>query len=388
MPKVLVCASTGSHIQNFHLPYLAYFKKRGFEVHVAVPDGKAFDAADTMHFVPMSKKLISSRNLCAVVTLRHIIASERYDLILVHTTLAAFVTRLAMIFIDKMRPCLINTVHGYLFWKGGGFFRQALYYIPERLLRCVTDCIITLNSEDYAAAGKLVNKGGLVANVHGMGVNATRFVPATGSMKRAARHELSIPEDKIVIVYAARFVEGKNHIELLNALAKLVDTSYDILLLLCGSGKTQKLVEETVSKLQLDGYVRFMGWCEQMEKVYQACDLAVSASRSEGLPFNVVEAQLCALPVVASSVRGHRDLIRNGENGYLYTLGNVDELAETMLKVLNSPAHALGIGAAARASAEQFSLDTAYRENTEVYQKMFDRIPALRQIVKEMIMPN
>jgi glycosyltransferase EpsD len=116
MPKVLVCASTLVHIRNFHLPYLAFFKKQGFEVHVAVPENDALEHADVMHAVPIEKRLFSVSNLRAALCVRRLVRAERFDLIVVHTTLAAFVVRLGVLLAGKCRPPLINTVHGYFFW--------------------------------------------------------------------------------------------------------------------------------------------------------------------------------------------------------------------------------------------------------------------------------
>ena len=367
MPKVLFCASTAVHIRNFHLPYLKFFKDQGFEVHVAVPGGGAFDSADIVHDVPITKRLVSPKNIAAALKISRIIRSQHFDLILVHTTLAAYVVRLGAVFAGHNKPPLINTVHGYFFWKGCGLLRKFLYYTPERLLRRVTDCIITMNDEDYRASLKLVRRGGIAVKVPGMGVDGTRFVPPTADKKAAARRALSIPESAYVLVYAAEFSKRKNHRELITAFARICDRHPDTLLLLCGDGKLQDRIREMAATLGLKDRVRFLGWCGRMEDIYPACDLAVSTSTCEGLPFNIMEAQLCALPVVASRIRGHTDLISDGASGFLYEPGDVDELANALMGILGQNDGGKPMGERGRERVKRFVLGSAYGENTGTY---------------------
>jgi glycosyltransferase EpsD len=370
MPKVLICASTIRHIRSFHLPYLAFFKNQGFEVHLAVPERERLETADVMHSVPITKRLCSLKNLAAVGKMRRIIKSEQFDLILVHTTLAAVVTRLGALLAGKKRPKLINTVHGYFFWNGCGIFKRIMYELPERLLRGVTDCIITMNNEDTMAAQRLVMREGSVFQVHGMGVDAARFVPAGDEERRWARSGLDIDVNDFVLVYPAEFSKRKNHIELIKAMAEIMKHTQNVLLLLCGSGALEPEIKEEVKRLGLTGNVRFLGWQSQMENIYKACDLAVSVSKSEGLPFNIIEAQLGALPVIASRIRGHIDLISEGITGWCYKPGDAYELANLVLRVKESPDRGRNAGTAARQSAMRFTLEAAYHENTEAYLKV------------------
>ncbi|MGE4354200.1 MAG: glycosyltransferase family 4 protein [Oscillospiraceae bacterium] len=370
MQKVLICASSTSHINNFHLPYLKYFKEQGLEVHVAVPEPAALEYADYNHDIPMSKHILSPKNLLAIRKLSGVMKENDFDLICTHTSLAALVGRAAVWLVGKKKAKVINTVHGYLFWNGCGFLRRTLYYLPERLLRGVTDCVIVMNGEDAVTARKLVKKGGLVVKVPGMGVDPDRFAPPSGEEKRAARRALAIPDSAFVLGYAAEFSKRKNHAELLEALSKIKNAVPDVLLLLCGTGALRDKIESEAKRLELSGSIRFMGWCGQMEKIYAACDLAVSTSRSEGLPFNIMEAQLCAVPVVASRIRGHSDLITNGLNGWLYPPGSPGELAEAVVRIYGSPDRGQKQGTAASASAKKYSLAAAFEANTAVYRKM------------------
>ena len=106
--KILITASTMVHIKNFHLPYIEKFKENGDEVYVlANGEGADFN-------VPFEKKTLSFKNLALISKIRKILKQEQFDVIYLHTTLAAFYVRLALKGLKK-KPYVINTVHGYLF---------------------------------------------------------------------------------------------------------------------------------------------------------------------------------------------------------------------------------------------------------------------------------
>jgi glycosyltransferase EpsD len=76
--------------------------------------------------------------------------------------------------------------------------------------------------------------------------------------------------------------------------------------------------------------VRFLGHVRDISDLYAAADVLVSASRCEGLPFCVMEGLYFGLPVIASDIKGHRDLVEHGRNGLLYNPRNTSELHRFM----------------------------------------------------------
>ena len=369
MPSVLICASTLSHINHFHLPYLVYFAERGYQIHVAAPGAAGYGHADFGYDITLTKRYFSWKNLVALQQLYKLFKSRDISLLLTHTTLAGVVARLALRLAGKKNTTVIHTCHGYLFWKGCTLVRRLAYYLPERQLRGVTDCIITMNSEDTLAAKNLVRPGGLVEKVPGMGVDGNRFMPAPAEDKARERKNLEIPAGAKVLVYAAEFSQRKNHMELMRAMPLIVQGCPEVLLLLCGTGKTQGAVRTEITRRGLGAHVRCLGWRSDMPEIYAACDAAVSTSACEGLPFNIIEAQLCGLPVVASRIRGHTDLIRDQINGWTYSPGNEKELARQVLALLESDDLGKKQGRAARSGAKAYTLERAFQANTDVYQK-------------------
>ena len=95
-----------------------------------------------------------------------------------------------------------------------------------------------------------------------------------------------------------------------------------------GNGPKEQELKAQVRELGLEDTVRLLGYRTDLEHIVPAVDVVVSCSRREGLPLNIVEAMLCKKPVVASVNRGHRELVKDGTNGFLLSPESEEEYAE------------------------------------------------------------
>ena len=210
-------------------------------------------------------------------------------------------------------------------------------------------------------------------------------------IQRLQPDKYHIPNDAFVLIYAAEFSKRKSQMFLIKAMRLLPG---NIVLVLPGEGalldKCKKLAariglwsEETHSNRELsdqetglpqvekgavdkhfheNNRVIFPGQVQDMASWYRAADAAVTASRSEGLPFNVMEAMYMGLPVVATAVKGHTDLIRDGENGLLYPYGDEEAFTQCLQKIMTDDGLRIRIGKQAHASSSQYALDRVLPE--------------------------
>ena len=145
MPSVLITASTFSHIMNFHLPYLRRFRELGWQVHVACGGAmRDIPFADVTTVLPLEKKMSSPANFRAAKLLRGMMEREHYDLVIAHTSLAAFFTRWAARGMHD-RPGIINVMHGYLFTDETPAAKKLLLTKAELLTAPQTDLVLTMN---------------------------------------------------------------------------------------------------------------------------------------------------------------------------------------------------------------------------------------------------
>ena len=360
MKKVLITASTWPHIANFHLPYLKMFQQRGWIVHVGcrgIPARAAY--ADTCFELPFEKGMAITNNLHAALLLRKIIRTEQYDLIITHTSLAAFYTRLAAK-TQRKRPRLINVVHGYLFGDETPRLPYGLLLSAELLTAAETDLLLTMNEWDYRAAGRY-RLGKRIEKIPGMGVDFGKLDAATAEDGKRLRASLAIPEQAFVLLYAAEFSKRKNQRVLIEAMRQLPQTVH---LVLCGDGDQRKACEKLAEKWSLQDRILFPGHVAEMGPWYRMADACAASSRSEGLPFNIVEAMHVGLPVIASAVKGHTDLIQNGDTGLLYPYGDAGACADRVRQVLEKSELREKLGSRAAEEAEKYAM-AAVRKNIE-----------------------
>ena len=346
-------ASTWSHIRSFHLPYLREFQNRGWTTHVGcagLPE-ELPACVDRGMELPFEKTMLAQANFRAVVMLRRQIKSENYDLIVTHTALAAFFTRLAVKGL-KHRPKLINVVHGYLFDDDTPALKRGILLEAERLTAPETDLLLTMNEWDHEAAKKY-RLGKRVGKIPGIGVDFSRLDTAAPEDGAALRRELGIPADAFVLIYPAEFSGRKSQQVLIRAMGMLPERA---VLVLPGSGALLEECRALAQGLALGRRVLFPGYITDMAPWYRMADAAVTASRSEGLPFNVMEAMYCGLPVAASAVKGHTDLIEDGVSGLLYPYGDAEKCAECVRRVMEDEALRERMKAEAGAAVRAYEL--------------------------------
>ena len=352
MGKLLMTASSFGHIRSFHLPYLREFQRLGWKTHVGCAgDSSGLPYIDKAIELPFQKQMRSTSNFHAAHLLRNLIQSEQYDLLITHTSLAAFFTRLAMKQV-RHRPRTVNTVHGYLFDSSTPYPKRQFLLSAERLTASETDLLLTMNSWDYECA-KRFRLGKKIEMISGMGVDFDRLDHATREDGVRVRRELGISDDAFVLLYAAEFSERKSQKILIKAMSRLPQNT---VLVLCGTGNKLEACRDLANAQRLEKRVLFPGQITDMGPWYQMADAAVTASRSEGLPFNVMEAMHMELPVVASAVKGHVDLIQDRKTGLLYPYGNEDAYAKQVQHLMNDSALRERIGAQGRKSVETCAL--------------------------------
>jgi len=354
MKKILFTASTFSHIVSFHLPYIRWFNENGYKVDVACGGTQAeIPFANEVIQLPFEKSMFSPRNFKAMKMLRKIIGRGNYELISTHTSLAAFFTRLAAAGI-KNRPKVANMVHGYLFDDNTPRLKRNILLAAEKLTASQTDLLLTMNQYDFETA-KRYHLGKQVVHIPGVGVDFGKFDGVPPQTR---------DPDAFTLIYAAEFSERKNQQFLIRAMRKLPE---NVQLILAGDGALLDSCKALAKKLGVGPRITFPGHVDNMPYWYAKADAAVSSSRSEGLPFNIMEAMYAGLPVVASEVKGHTDLIQDGETGFLYPFGDTEAYVRQIQALQNHPELRQNLGCSAKSAVQQYSLENVFPQIIEKY---------------------
>lgn len=323
--KILYVASTVSHLERFHMPYIAALRDEGHTV-LTMARGEEADFP-----VPFEKSVTSAKNLANVRRIRRILRAERFDAILLNTSLAAFLVRLALP--KKDRPRVVNLVHGYLFsGQDPRTVRDRVLLACERTVRGKTDALILMNREDAEIAEKYRLTSGPRLFCRGMGVSK-KTPDRTAQEVREQTGCGAAP----VLAFVGELSPRKNQMFLLDVLARVRKTLPDAVLFLVGDGAEHNALSQRAKELSLTDAVRLLGPQKNPADFVAAADLYVTASRIEGLPFNIVEAMLLGKTVLASDIKGHRDVITHGVSGYLLPPGDAERFAAAAIHALCHP---------------------------------------------------
>lgn len=324
MKKVLFSATVDSHILHFHLPYLKMFKEKGYEVHVATNTDDTIPFCDVKHKVSFERSPFKINNLKAIKQMKKILLDNNFDIVHTHTPMGSVVTRLAYKKVrNKVNTRMIYTAHGFHFYKGAPLLNWLLFYPVEKYLSKYTDTLITINKEDYEFAKKKFKKCRSVEYVPGVGIDEDKFnFTMTKSEKLELRKSLGLKENDFVLIYPARLDKNKNQGMLIESMAELIKKHKDIHLLLPGEDELNGYYQKMAKEKNVDKNVHFLGYRNDIPRLLKISDVAVSTSKREGLPINIIEAMYVGLPIVATNCRGNRDLIEDGRNGYLIKPAN------------------------------------------------------------------
>ncbi|MDF2859670.1 MAG: glycosyl transferase group 1 family protein, partial [Neobacillus sp.] len=315
--KVLFCATVDYHFKAFHLPFLKWFKEQGWEVHVAANGELNLPYVDKKYNIPFQRSPLNPKNKLAYKELKSIIDNNQYKIIHCHTPMGGVLTRLAARESRKNGTKVLYTAHGFHFCKGAPLTNWLLYYPIERVLSRFTDCLITINLEDYNLAKNHQFKAKVIKHVHGVGVNTDDFKPVDKTNKSILRKEHGYNSNEILLFYAAEFNKNKNQKLLIESLALIKDEVPNAKLLLAGVGPLLEECKEIALKLGVGSMIDFLGYRNDIDVLLKISDIAVASSLREGLPVNIMEAMACGLPVIANDNRGHRELVEDNKNGWI-----------------------------------------------------------------------
>lgn len=333
MKKVLFTATVDSHILHFHLPYLQLFKENGYEVHVATNGNEKIPYCDKKHIISFERSPYKINNLKAIKQLKKIINEEKFNIIHTHTPMGSVITRLAAKKARKSGTRVLYTAHGFHFYKGAPVLNWLLFYPVEKHLSKYTDTLITINDEDYQLAKNKFKKTN-VEYVPGVGIDPKKFdIKITNEEKNNLRKELGLKENDFVMIYPAEISKRKRQIWLINTIKELLYKNKNIHLLLPGKDSLNGECHKLVKNLNLEKQIHLLGYRNDIQKLLRISNLAISSAKQEGLPVNLMEAMYVGIPIIASNCRGNRDLVKNGENGYLIELNDTLDFCDKIIKI-------------------------------------------------------
>ena len=328
MKKVLYVTTVSRTINAFLIPHINMLLDNGYEVHCACSIDKPVDKelqrrGVKIFEVPFSRNPLGIGNIKAFIKLEELQRINDYDIVHVHTPIAAIYGRLLKLNFPSLR--IIYTAHGYHFLKGGSKLGWILYYPIEKIMAKFTDVTININKEDYEITKeKLKPKKCYLLN--GVGLDLDKYKKLSSKEIQEKRKEFGLKDKDFVVLMVAEINKNKNHIQLINAMDILKDKYPNIKVLCIGDGTLKESLEKQIILRNLQNNIFILGYRLDVNKLINISDIGILLSRREGLPRNIMEFMACGRKVIATDIRGCRDLICDETIG---TLVNVDDYEST-----------------------------------------------------------
>lgn len=311
--------------------------------------------------------LLKKENILAYKKLKTLINQNKYDVIHCHTPIGGALGRLAAKNAKRNGTKVIYTAHGFHFFKGASYKHWLIYYPVEKWLSRYTDVLITINQEDYDAVINKKFKAKNVVLVNGVGINLEKFQPQTEEKKLSLREKYGYSSDDFILMYAGELSYRKHQDLLINVAGKLKDRIPNLKLLLAGNGELEEQYRMQIDDLYVYNQVELLGFRKDIDNLMNLADLAVSASRQEGLPVNVMEAMATGLPLVVTDCRGNRDLVTDNENGYVVGIDDVEKFADSVEKLYKSKELRHKFSEKSLENIKRYSLENILKEMELIY---------------------
>ncbi|PZW43768.1 glycosyltransferase EpsD [Mesonia algae] len=365
--KILYTASTDIHLMNFHVPYIKLLSERGYEVHVACNGNRKIPYATKQYRIAFQRSPLAKKNIEAYKTLKELIVENGYALIHCHTPTCGVITRLAARKARKKDTKVVYTAHGFHFYKGASKKNWVIFYPVEVLLSYITDGIITMNEEDFKRLSTSAFKTKNKYLINGIGVNPERLKFDTHELVDL-KEELQLRPQDVVVLYIAEFIPRKNHQFIFNQLRAIIDQHKNVKFLFAGGFASEKIkLEEQAVRENILDHIKFLGYRDDIGKIITLADIGISSSIAEGLPIGVLELMYNNIPVVASNIRGHEDIICDGNNGYLFNFDTGEKFKNVVVKLIANNEFRKELGKKAKSSITKFLLPPAVDRMSNIY---------------------
>jgi glycosyltransferase involved in cell wall biosynthesis len=203
------------------------------------------------------------------------------------------------------------------------------------------------------------------------GVDRRRFKPDPDRDWMAVN--LGVEKNTIIIAMVAQYIHRKGHRIMLDALPSVLEKYPDLQVLCCGSGPNEEALAALIERRGLADKVRLLGFRDDLEKILPCCSMALHPALTEGICGAALQAQSCGVPVIASRVGGLPEAVAEDVSGLLVDPGDVQQLSQAMLRLLDDDALRQRLGdAGPEYVAGRFSISAMVQGNLEVYREVLN----------------
>jgi glycosyltransferase involved in cell wall biosynthesis len=272
-------------------------------------------------------------------------------------------------------PVVVNTVHGLYALPDDRLAKRVVVYGLERLAATCSDAELLQNPEDLPVLQRLGVRADKLT-VLGNGVDLDRFDPANADPAAVTeiRSLAGAGPGDLVCGLVGRLVVEKGYREVFTAARRLRTEAPNLRFLVVGPDDPEKADAVTAAEraaAEAEAGIVFAGARTDMVDLYAAMDLYVLASHREGFPRSAMEAAAMGLPIVATDIRGCRQVVDHGRTGLLVPVRDADRLADAIALLGDDAARRESMGRVARnKAAESFDQNRVIELTLATYERL------------------
>lgn len=377
MTTKLIHAVTVSESLSFMDGQLRYLKDKGFEPKALSSKGPGFEEFQSSEQVemlelPMDRGISPLHDLQSLARCIALFRKERPLVVNASTPKAGLVVTVAARICGV--PVRIYTMRGLRMETTAGWKRNLLLTMEKIAASSATHCLAVSDSlreraVEFGIASE--EKISVLGKGSGDGFDVARFqaTPEIAAAKEALREQYNIHKEHTILGFVGRLTRDKGVNELVAAFKLLSLENERLRLLIVGDYEDDDPVEESV-KWEIDNNPKIIktGFLPDPVAYYHLMDIFVFLTKREGFGNVSIEAALCGLPVIASDVTGARNTIVDEKTGLLVDPKNLQEIIETIHKLIASDSLRARFGEAGREWASaHFSNEVLWKELDSFY---------------------
>jgi glycosyltransferase involved in cell wall biosynthesis len=306
-------------------------------------------------------------DLLAVREIAGFIKENEIEIVHTHSSKAGIVGRLAAKIAGA--KSVIHTVHGWPFHEYQPWLEHKLFLQLERFTGRFTDI--------FAVVSEFDRKKGLAAHIglpekyrriyYGINFDEFKYQKSAIGLKK----DLKMQANELVVTNISCFKPQKSPLDFIRLASLTMKAVPGVKFLLVGDGVLREKIERLINSLGLENRVVLAGWSRDIPGILSISDAVVLTSLWEGMPIAVLEALSSACPVVATDTGGVRELIKDGENGFLVQAKDMQKMAQKLALILGDGALREKMKEKAVISLDQnYAIDNMAECHQSLYQEL------------------
>lgn len=374
--KVLFCITKGNFggAQRYVFDLATNLPKNEFDVLVACGEGNTLAeklgeaGIRSVRINNLGREIKTLNDFKVCKELVDLIRAERPNIIHLNSSkigaIGAVAGRISAILEKSYNPKIIFTSHGWGFYeKHRSFLSRLFYYLSHWLTVILCHETIAVSEKTKRDIDFLPFIKKKIVVIHN-GISNFKMLT-----QKAAREVLRAEKNQTVLFSISELHPNKGLDIALKGISLLPDQAKKkVTYYIAGSGESEGYLKKMSEDLDLSNQVFFLGFVPEAKSLLPGADIFLFPSRTENLPFAVLEAGLGKLPVIATSVGGIPEIIKDMQNGILIYPKNPKEIAEAILYLLEHREKRKEFGEALKQTVSNFfSFDKMFAETMAIY---------------------